>query len=432
MKEVSGVNWIKWMTKAKKAEAYAFELDKKAHSFPIGLKLFLEASRIARKSAGYYQLAAQCTNDPLRRYTALANYHNSIGNCYKSLGNFFYYSEKPARAARFFERAAAQFALSDSRTPPSLEEYSDLIQDSAAHQTLLKALVADCNGKDAKLRNDWLRALKYFTHEKEILQKLETFEGKYARSINKKALIESAEREIQVCHMMISFINRNFAQALEYAESALVAAEKAFQEEPGWFGYQKALKSTISLRDSLKSFSSLSKQVVITEALKERFERFSNETDSYLDNLASYKFEIEVESYFRRELQYTYTRHRYKPPYLGREIDIFASKGEQRTTITVCECKLRFNNKPIGSEEIGKFAELANTVRRYERQKAVTEGRKVRIHAWFVTNADSVEDAASATAKKNRIEIKHAKIPKGRERLVRDTSWQVSDIGDLQ
>jgi hypothetical protein len=432
MKEVADLNWTEWMTEAKKAEAYAFELDKKAHSFPIGLKLFLEASGIARKSAGYYQLAAKRTNDPLRRSIALANYHISIGNCYKSLGNFFYYSEKPARAAKFLERAAAQFALSDSYTSPNLREYSNLIRDSTAHQTLLQALVADCYGKDAKLRSDWVGALKHFSEEKEILQRLEALEGDYAQSINKNALIKSTEREIQVCYLMLSFINRDFTQALEHAESALAAAEKAFQEEPDWFGYQKALKSAISLRESLKSFSSLFKHLGIAEVLKDNFEHLLSENESHLDNLASYKFEREVESYLRRELQYTHSLCRYKPPYLGRQIDIFAFKGDQRTTITICECKLRFNKKPINSKEIERFSKIANTVRKHEGEKAAKEGRKVTTYAWLVTNADSAEEGAVAIAKKNKVEIKHAEIPKGRERLIRDTSWQVSGINDLQ
>jgi hypothetical protein len=234
------------------------------------------------------------------------------------------------------------------------------------------------------------------------------------------------------CQMMISFINHNFAQAMECAESALAAAEKAFQEEPSWFGYQKALKSTISLKESVKSFSSLLKQVGITEELKDRYERFLDETDSCLDNFAAYKFETEVESYLRRELQYTHSFCRYKPPYLGRQIDVFASKGDHRTTITICECKLRFNNKPIDYDEIERFSELANTVRKHEGEKAAREGRKVTTYAWLVTNADFAEEGAFAIAKKNKIEIKHAEVPKGRERLIKGTSWQVSSIGDLQ
>lgn len=429
---MSRANWARWESEARKAEKQAFELDLRAHSFPIRAELFLQAAKIARESARYYLLAMRSTTDLGWKSIALANYYIGIGNSYKSLGNFFYYSEKPARAAKFFERATAQFALSDSHTPSNLEEYSDLIRDSIAHQTLLKALVADCNGKDAKLRNDWMEALKHFIHEKEMLRKLETLEGKYAHSINKKALIESTERDVQICQMMISFINHNFAQAMECAESALAAAEKAFQEEPSWFGYQKALKSAISLKESVKSFSGLLKQVGITEELKDRYERFLDETDSCLDNFAAYKFETEVESYLRRELQYTHSFCRYKPPYLGRQIDVFASKGDQRTTITICECKLRFNNKPIDYDEIERFSELANTVRKHEGEKAAREGRKVTTYAWLVTNADSAEEGAFVIAKKNKIEIKHAEIPKGRERLIKDASWQVSSIGDLQ
>jgi hypothetical protein len=429
---VGKVSSFKWETKAREAEKEALKLDAEAHSFPIKEELFLEAAKTARKSARYYKFAGQSTSDKLQQSIFLANYYLNIGNSCKSLGNFFYYSKQPMRAAKFFERAVKQYALADSRIPITLNRYLNVIQDSAAHQTQLLALIADCNGKDAKMRNDLTQALSHFMQEKEHWIRLEEIAGDYARSVNSKALIKSAEREIHVCRLMISLKQRDLAEALEQAELALDAAIKAFQENPSWFGYKEALMATISLKESLNTFSSLLKQAGIADKMTRAFRQFQDKTDDYLDNLASYKFEREVESYLRREFQYTYSHCNYKPPYLGQDIDVYASKGEPVVTITICECKLRFNDRPIDVAEIEKFCNLASAVRNHEKEKATREGKRVTLHAWFVTNADSVEKEAATTAKRNKIEIKHAEVPKGREHLVKDTSWQVSKIRGLK
>jgi hypothetical protein len=429
---VGKISRFKWETKAREAKKEALKLDAEAHSFPIKEELFLEAAKMARKSARYYEFARQSASDQFQQSIFLANCYINIGNSCKSLGNFFYYSKQPMRAAKFFERAVKQYALADSRIPTTLNRYLKFIQDSAAHQTKLLALIADCNGKDAKIRNDWTQALSHFMREKEHWIRLEAKVGDYARSVNSKALIKSAEREIHVCRVMISLKQRDLAEALEQAELALDAAIKAFQENPSWFGYKEALMVTISLKESLNTFSSLLKQVGIADKMMRAFQQFQDKTDDYLDNLASYKFEREVESYLRREFQYTYSHCNYKPPYLGQDIDVYASKGEPVVTITICECKLRFNDRPIDIAEIEKFCKLASAVRDHEKEKATREGKRVTLHAWFVINAYSVEKEAATTAKRNKIEIKHVEVPKGHERLVKDTSWQVSKIRDLK
>ena len=133
---VSEIPSSKWEIRARKEEKEAFKLDKEAHSFPIKEELFLEAAKIARKSARYFEFARLDTNDPLQQSINLANFNINIGNSYKSLGNFFYYSEQPTRAAKFFERAAKQYALADSQIPISLVRYVNIIQDSLAQQAL--------------------------------------------------------------------------------------------------------------------------------------------------------------------------------------------------------------------------------------------------------------------------------------------------------
>jgi len=429
---VSEISNIEWETQAREAEEKAIKLDRRAQSFPIEGELFLEAAKIARKSARYYEFARQSTIDEFQKLVFLANYFINIGNSHKSLGNFFYYSEQPMRAAKFYERAIEQYALADSQMPTTLKDYSNIVQDSVAHQTRLLGLIADCKGKDAKMRNDWTQALNHFMRAKEHWMKLEAIAGDYAHSVNTKAMIQSAEREIHVCRLVISLEQKNLAGALEQAELALAAAAKAFQEDPSWFEYKKALMAAISLRESLSAFSSLLKRADVADKTMLAFQQLQDKTDAYLDNLASYKFEREVESYLRGEHQYTHSRCNYKPPYLGKDIDVYASKGERVVTITICECRLRFNDRPIEVTEIEKFSKLVSVVRDYERKRATKEGKRVKLHAWFVTNADSIENKAASMAKRNKIDIKHAEVPKGRERLLRDTSWQVSKIRGIK
>jgi len=117
---VSEISSSKWEIRACEAEKEALKLDAEAHSFPEKEELFLEAAKIARKSARYYEFARQSTSDQFQQSIFLANYYINIGNSYKSLGNFFYYSKQPMRAAKFFERAAKQYALADSRIPTTL------------------------------------------------------------------------------------------------------------------------------------------------------------------------------------------------------------------------------------------------------------------------------------------------------------------------
>ena len=430
MSRASKDDWDIWVSKAEATEDYAIRLDKEAHCFPIDIALFLKAAKYSRKSAKHQRLASQSTDDPLLKSISLANHYIMNGNAYKSLGNFFYYSSKPSRAGRFFERAAAQHALAKSQIPPDLNDYSDRVQDSIEHQMELQALVADCNGMVAKGEENWTEALKHFRLEKERWGKLKSLGGNYARSLSIDAKTSSTEREIQICQAMISIDNSDFAQGLEHAEAAVLAAEKTLQEKPAWVYYQKALISAVSLMEKLSHIIGLLK---LSEDLKSKFETLMKKKQSFLINFVSYKFQREVESHLRSEYQYTQTICNYKPPYLrGREIDVYASKGARRTTITICECKLKLNDQPISADEVKKFSELSKVVREYEQQKARKEGKQVTIYAWIVTNANSVEEPALVIAKETKIRIKQADIPKDLARLFHDVNWSVSQLYRLK
>ncbi len=73
------------------------------------------------------------------------------------------------------------------------------------------------------------------------------------------------------------------------------------------------------------------------------------------ENYMSRIYEDAIADYLRKIYQYN-TTPRYKPEYLqGGEIDVFAEKGLMPKNITICECKLRFNEAPITLQEIKKF-----------------------------------------------------------------------------
>lgn len=138
MSTASEDNWRKWVSKAEEAENHALKLDRDGHSNPTNIGLFLEAAKYSRRGAEYQRLASKSTDNQIQKTVALSNYCIMTANCYKSLGNFFYYSSRPARAAKFFERAAMQHAVSKSHIPPELNNYATLIQQSSAHELELR------------------------------------------------------------------------------------------------------------------------------------------------------------------------------------------------------------------------------------------------------------------------------------------------------
>ncbi len=411
-----------WISKANASEDYAKGLDRKAHLFPINTDMFLEAAKYSRKSAQFQLLASQVTNDLLQKSVALSNHYSMIGNVYKSLGNYFYYSLKLSRAATYFERARIQFALSRSHVPRELDNYKSHIQDLAVQETHLEAIVADCRGGLAKSSEKWDTAITHFLVAKDKYKRLRSFGGDYVRSLNISAVLHSIEREIETCQVVISLNNLQLAEALKHAESAVTAAEESLKEYPDWIYFQKTLVSTVELKEHMKHAIGLKK---VSALIRKQEARFSETVGSFITNLLSYKFEKEVEYYLRQEHQYSRTLTRYKPPYLNREIDVYASKGDRKTVITVCECKLRLNNQPISAEEVEKFAETVERIREYEHRRAQSEGKQVMIRLWLVTNTSLVEGSALEVAKRSKIKIMKANLPKG---FTSNPNWRLSGL----
>lgn len=124
--------------------------------------------------------------------------------------------------------------------------------------------------------------------------------------------------------------------------------------------------------------------------------------------LFSRQFEYEVMQYLRRQYQYTEIRPHYRPEFLhGREADVYARKRSDFVDdITICECKLRFNeSKMIGVDEIRRFSSLLKLARDYEEERAQAEGKTVRVRGWHVSNAAAATDAAVKQAHEDGIEI---------------------------
>jgi len=425
-------DYQKWIFKATKAEQQAKRFDEEGHNFPINVDLFLKAAEHSRKSAQHQRSASRSANNPVEKALAAANYHIMMANAHKSMGNYFYYSLKPAKAASYFRKAVAQNALADTKIPLDIDNYRNHIQNSIEHILELEALTAICFGDVQKSKEDWTEALKHFRLAKKKWIELRSHNGDYARSQRRiaDAAIESTERDARICQTIISLKEGDLIRALQHADHVVLAAEKAFQKQPDWVYYQKALMSAISLKEALKSMQTLIRASSAFCELEAKLQVVMSRNESFLDNLASYKFAREVESYLRRVYQYSNTSCGYSPPYLNREIDVYASKGDQRMTITICECKLRLDSQPIDADEVMKFAEIANAFRDYEQVKAAKEGKQVKIHAWIVTNTDSVYGDAAKAAKENKLEIKKAVIPKP-NKLISNVKWVISDLRHL-
>ena len=147
-----------------------------------------------------------------------------------------------------------------------------------------------------------------------------------------------------------------------------------------------------------------------------------------IENLHSRIFELQVERFLREKYGYFSTGTRLKPPYLGgKEIDVIARKDVLgvKNTVTICECKLRFNNTPITKNEIQEFAEKLRSIRKYEAEKAYKEGRSLKIYGWFVTNTHKLFEGIIKLAEKNGMEIKIASLPKNWKRR---SDWKVLDL----
>jgi hypothetical protein len=130
---------------------------------------------------------------------------------------------------------------------------------------------------------------------------------------------------------------------------------------------------------------------------------FLDEVSSY-ENTLSHLFEFKVGEFLRQRYNYSKVLIRYKPVYLdGKEIDIYAEKGQIERSLTICECKLRLNNSPISLHEVESFGEKIPIIK--EKEAIV---HRTRFNFWFITNADFLDADVKVYTKREEIEIKSA------------------------
>jgi len=131
------------------------------------------------------------------------------------------------------------------------------------------------------------------------------------------------------------------------------------------------------------------------------------------ENLQARYFETCVQEFLRSRYGYTDVITRYKPLYLkGKRLDVYARKGVlgERKTVTLCECKLRFNNKEIKLEEIDDFFNVASKVKKYEEELIAKEGGSLKFETWVITNT-TVLPSDLEIIHKNDVRVMIAKLP---------------------
>lgn len=176
--------------------------------------------------------------------------------------------------------------------------------------------------------------------------------------------------------------------------------------------------SSITIQDLWLLKSGL-KRVTITEAMEAS------------ENLHARYFEICVQELLRAKYGYSNVITRYKPPYLkGKEIDVYARKGMigERKTVTICECKLRFEKREIQLEEIADFLEVTLKVRQHELELIAEEGGSTKIEAWLITNS-IVSPSALKTLRKNGIRTMIAKLPTD---WLKRGDWKIIEIKECR
>jgi hypothetical protein len=126
------------------------------------------------------------------------------------------------------------------------------------------------------------------------------------------------------------------------------------------------------------------------------------------ENFRSRVFEDSTANYLQSEHDYKATA-RMKLQYLGGlEIDVFAERGSpNKRTITVCECKLRFDDAAIMLDEVEQFKRKIAKIKENESKRG-----EVKYYFWLVTNTEKSEYGVKELAKQHGIELKRARLSK--------------------
>lgn len=144
-------------------------------------------------------------------------------------------------------------------------------------------------------------------------------------------------------------------------------------------------------------------------------------------NLQARQFELCAQELLQSKYGYTDVITRYKPPYLkGNEVDVYARKGRvgEKKFVTICECKLRFENQEIQVGDIAKFIKIASKVKQHETEVIAKEGGSVKIRAWLITNATASPHTLEILHQ-NKISVQTAKLPSN---WIERADWKIQEL----
>ena len=141
------------------------------------------------------------------------------------------------------------------------------------------------------------------------------------------------------------------------------------------------------------------------------------------ENYLARIFEDAIAQYLSSKYGYQFSC-RMKPSYLdGKELDIFGEKGVETKTITICECKLRFNDSRITLGELDYFHKKILKVKQNEAKRG-----EIKFHFNFITNLSQVDADVKEFASQNNIEINQAILPSNWQERA---DWKITEIKKL-
>lgn len=158
----------------------------------------------------------------------------------------------------------------------------------------------------------------------------------------------------------------------------------------------------------------IKKSNLLGEYLIKPFRQQLRQISSRLENLQSRRLEEQVSQYLQRRYHYSTSEVGYTAPFLKRkEIDVYVRGGVPgKRWVSVCECKLRVTQKSTTKEEIFRFAKKIHLAEMHEREISKSEGESLRFSAQFITNCSKVDEDAFQLAKKEKIELLCAEMPR--------------------
>jgi len=128
----------------------------------------------------------------------------------------------------------------------------------------------------------------------------------------------------------------------------------------------------------------------------------------------SWGFEEKIARYYRDELGYDDVRSQYKPPYLGREIDVYAERKQgKRWDIDVVECKFRFPPYPkaLSISELEQVHQTSKGVKQRRQQDLGDYGEQAKVNSVLITNAGGYAEEVLREAKSRRVKVYHVNMP---------------------